>query len=201
MRVRVFALALSTALVPGSLAAQACLGMPSSDGQIGIAATGTSIDGELEVGGEFHVDVTGPASFRIEYNNGHDDGIGRTYGAMGAYELYLLDPSICGVAGAFHTSNAEPGHDQLGLNAGFGIGKTLQAERFTATIYAIPRYVYLIESRVVAGGGEADESSSEFMAEAGVTFGIAPLFVGGGLTLSTIGDGDPGFRIRVGILF
>ena len=201
MRVRVFALALSTALIPGSLAAQACLGMPSSDGQIGIAATGTSTDGELEVGGEFHVDVTGPASFRIEYGNGHDDGIGRTYGALGSYELYLLDPSICGVAGALYTTDAAPGIDQLGLSTGFGIGKTLQAERFTATIYAIPQYVYLTEYRTAVGGDETTESSSEFMAEAGVTFGIAPLFVGGGLTLSTIGDGDPGFRIRVGILF
>lgn len=199
MRAPALAIALS-ALIPAGLAAQACLGIPSSDGQIAIAGFGTAVDGEFELGGEFHVDVTGPASFQIGYDNGHDDGIGRTYSALGAYELYLLDPSICGVAGGFYTSDSVPGTDQFGITAGFGIGKTLEAERFTATIYAIPRYVYLTEN-VQVNGDDVSENSSEFMAEAGVTFGIAPLFVGGGVTLSTIGDGEPGFRIRAGILF
>lgn len=202
MRVRAVAIALTSAFVPAGVSAQACLGLPSSDGQIAVAASGTAIDDDVELGGEFHVDVTGPASFRFEYGNGHDDGIGRSYAALGGYELYLLDPSICGVAGLSYTSDSEPGVDQLGISAGFGIGKTLRAERFTTTIYAIPRYVYLVENRVdVVGTEDLDDTSNEFMAEAGVTVGIAPLFVGGGVILSTIGDGDPAFRIRVGIVF
>ena len=103
MRAPALAIALS-AFVPGGLAAQACLGMPSSDGQIGVAATGTAVDDDFELGGEFHVDVTGPASFRVEYGNGHDDGVGRTSAALGSYELYLLDPNICGVAGVSYTN-------------------------------------------------------------------------------------------------
>lgn len=201
MRAPALAIALS-AFVPGGLAAQACLGMPSSDGQIGVAATGTAVDDDFELGGEFHVDVTGPASFRIEYGNGHDDGVGRTYAALGSYEFYLLDPNICGVAGVSYTTDSAPGTDQLGISGGFGIGKTLEAERFTATIYAIPRYVYLTEYRTVElTGDEVSESSNEFMAEAGVTLGLDPFFVGGALTLTTVGDGDPGLRFRVGILF
>lgn len=198
MRVRFLAAAAALAFVPAGLAGQACLGLPSSDGQIGIAGTGTSTDGEFELGGEFHVDVTGPASFRIGFNNGHDDGIGRSYSALGSYELFLLDPSICAVGGVVYTTDPGPEIDnQFGIALGFGLGKTLEADAFSATIYALPQYVRLQQSTVL------DETvySNEFMGEAGVTFGFFPFFVGGAVTVSTVGDGDPGLKIRAGILF
>ena len=210
MRVRVLAGAVAAAaFIPTAVAAQACLGLPSSDGQIAVAGTGTLVNGDLELGGEFHVDVTGPASFRVGYNNGHtetfstpggdvESRIGRGYSALASYELFLIDPSVCAVGGVSYTSDAGPGvEDQLGINLGFGLGKTLQAESFSATIYAVPQYVRLQQKNVL------DETvhSNEVMAEAGVTFGFFPFFVGGGVTLTTIGDGDPGLRVRAGILF
>lgn len=212
MRIGVLTVALaSAALAPTGLAAQACLGLPSADGQIAVAATGTMVDGDPVLGGEFHVDVTGPASFRIGYNEGHTetfatpDGavearVGPSYSALGAYELFLLDPSICALGGVTYATDAGPGiDDRLGISLGFGLGKTLEADAFTATIYATPRYVWVQETASVAG--VAQTTSNEFMAEAGVTFGFFPFFVGGGVTLSTIGDADPGLRVRAGILF
>lgn len=198
MRVRVLAAAAALAFIPAGLSAQACLGLPSSDGQIAIAGTGTSMDGELELGGEFHVDVTGPASFRVGYNNGHDDGIGRSFSALGSYEMFLLDPSICAVGGLVYTTDPTPDIDnRFGITLGFGLGKTLEADAFSATIYALPQYVRLQETTI------RDETlhSNEFMAEAGVTFGFHPFFVGGAVMLSTFGDTDPGLKIRAGLLF
>ena len=168
--------------------------------------SGTLVNGDFEAGGEFHVDVTGPASFRVAYNNGHTEDlsgggevrIGRSYSALGAYELFLLDPSICAVGGGFYTTDAGPGiDDQFGIALGFGLGKTLEAESFSATVYAVPQYVRLQETTVL------DETlhSNEFMAEAGVTFGFMPFFVGGAVTLTTVGDADPGLKLRVGLLF
>lgn len=200
MRAAAFVLAVSGfALVPGALSAQACIGLPSSDGQIGVAFTGTAIDGEMELGGEFRVDVTGPAAFRIEYGNGHDDGIGRTYAALASYDFFLLEPSICGVAGVSYTTDPQAGiDDRLGLSVGFGLGKTLEMDRFSTTVYAIPQYVRVRDS---LAGSDESVSANEFMAEAGVTLGFEPLYVGGAVVLSSVGDGEPGFRFRVGLLF
>ena len=210
MRVRVLAVAAAAAaLIPTGLAAQACLGLPSADGQLGVAGTGTFVNGDFELGGEFHVDVTGPASFRVGYDNGHletfattegdvETRVGRGYSALGSYELFLLDPSICALGGVTYATDAGPGiDDRFGVALGFGLGKTLEAESFSATIYATPRYLWVRESTVL----DETVDSNEFMAEAGVTFGFFPFFVGGGVTLSTIDDGDPGLRFRAGILF
>lgn len=206
MRVRAFAAALvAPALVPAGLYAQACLGLPSADGQIAVGATGTVSAGDFDLGGEFHVDVTGPASFRIGYNNGHIESFGaedarvnRSYSALGAYELYLLDPSICALAGGIYTTDAGPDiQDRFGVSLGFGIGKTLEAEAFSATVYAMPQYVRFWETTLL------DETvhSNEFMAEAGLTFGFAPFFVGGAVMLTSVDGGDPGLKLRAGILF
>lgn len=206
MRVNALAAAVvALALVPAGVAAQACLGLPSADGQIAVGATGTVSAGDFDLGGEFHVDVTGPASFRIGYNNGHtetfgseDIRVGRSYSALGAYELYLLDPSICALAGGVYYTDAGPDiEDRFGVSLGFGIGKTLEAEAFSATIYATPQYVRFWETTVL------DETihANEFMAEAGLTFGFAPFFVGGAVTLSSVEGVDPGLKIRAGVLF
>lgn len=206
MRVSALAAALvASALVPAGVTAQACLGLPSADGQIAVGATGVYSAGDVDLGGEFHVDVTGPASFRIGYDNGHTETfgsaearVGRGYSALGAYEFFLLDPSICALAGAVYYTDAGPGiEDRFGVSLGFGIGKTLEADAFNATIYAMPQYVRFWETTVLDETIEANE----FMAEAGLTFGLAPFFVGGAVTLTSVEGADPGLKIRAGILF
>lgn len=205
---RVSALAgalLVSALVPAGVTAQACLGLPSADGQIAVGATGEFSAGDFDLGGEFHVDVTGPASFRLGYTNGHSETVGSTdvrvgrgYSALGAYELYLLDPSICALASGIYYTDAGPDvEDRFGVSLGFGIGKTLEAEAFSATIFAMPQYVRFWETTALDETIEANE----FMAEAGLTFGFPPFFVGGAVTLTSVEGVDPGLKIRAGVLF
>ena len=186
-------------------AAQACLGLPSRDGQIALAAAYGIGDDFDTLGGDFHADVTGPASLGFSYARdvgdaealpAGSDGDVNIYAARAAYELYLLEPSICGVAGIWFRDS---GVERLGVPLGIGFGKTLRGERVSTTVYALPQYVWLREDPNVAGVDAT--TSNEFMGEAGVTLGLLPFYVSGGVVVSTIEGEDARFLIRAGLLF
>ena len=187
----------------GSAAAQACIGLPSRDGQIAATAAYTLSDDHDALGGEFTVDATGPMSFGFGYSRdvGTDELMGggdrhvTTFDARAAYELYLVDPSICAVGGVWYQDSAV---EQLGVPIGFGFGKTLTGRAVSTTIYAVPQYVWLRES---PGGDLDDRTSNEFMARAGVMFGLQQLLFGGDVTVTTFGADDPRFALRAGFLF
>lgn len=190
--------ALATA---GTAAAQACLGIPSRDGAIAVSGSYADLEGRSEVGGEFHADVTGPGAFGFAYHTGTEDDAPSTYEVRGAYDLYLLEPAICAVAGLRYMDVESPAiSERLAVPVGFGIGKTLDAGRLAATVYAIPQYMWLREVRTDIEGNEFTDTSNEFTGEAGITLGILPLFINGAITLDTVDD-DPAFRIRLGLLF
>lgn len=182
------------------VAAQACLGLPTRDGDIAVAASYAASNGVSEVGGDFHADVSGPGSLGFAYRTGTDDSPGSSYEVRGAYDLYLIEPAVCGVAGVrFTDRTAVTGAERLAVPVGLGIGKTMRGDRLTATVYAIPQYMWVREDRS-APGIEDEDTSHEFTGEAGVTLGLRPLFVNGAITLDTLDD-DPAFRVRVGVIF
>lgn len=201
MRIRrLVVLALGGLLMGAATAsAQACLGFPSRDGDLVVAG---SWDGADEVGGDFHADVTGPGSFGFAYRTGLDDEDLSIYELRTSYDLYLLEPSMCLVAGLRFTdlgSDSEVS-ERLAVPVGFGVGKTLDTGRFATTVYAIPQYVWLREVRTTAVGGDDVGISNEFTGEAGVTVGVLPVFINGAFTVGTL-DSDRAFRIRVGFIF
>lgn len=190
-------------LAAGNASAQACIGLPTRDGDIVLMGNYAITEDYHAIGGEFTADATGPLTFGFGYSRdtGMDELIGggeqhvTTFHGRAAYELYVVDPSICGVAGfQYQDSNVE----RLGIPVGFGFGKTLNGPRASATIYAVPQYVWLQEK---PGGALPDETSNEFMAEAGVTLGLRHLLLGGALLVSTFEDDQPRFLIRAGFLF
>ncbi len=192
----------AAALVAGTAgaAAQACLGLPTRDGSIAVAASHAATNGTSRLGGDFHADVSGPGAFGVAYRRGADDGAGSSYELRGAYDLYLVEPAICGVAGLrFTDRTSDTGAERLAVPVGLGIGKALRGERLTAIVYAIPQYMWVREDRSVPGLEDV-ETSNEFTGEAGVTLGILPLFVNGAVILDTLDD-DPAFRVRVGVIF
>lgn len=181
--------------------AQACLGLPTTDGAVALAGSYMTVEGRDEVGGEFNADVTGPGAFGFAYRTDLADGRPSTYEVRASYDLYLLEPSICGVAGLRYMDVESGGvSERVGVPVGFGVGKTMDAGRLSATIYAIPQYMWVREVRADALGREDVGTSGGFTGEAGVTAGVLPLFVNGAITLNTL-DNEPGFRIRVGVLF
>ena len=184
----------------GGAAGQACVGLPTRDGAIALAGSYTTLEGRDEVGGEFNADVSGPGAFGLAYRTGLEDGPS-TYEVRGAYDLYLLEPALCVVAGVRYT-DVESGavSERLGVPLGFGVGKTLGAARVSATVYAIPQYVWLREVRRDALGAEEVDTSNAFAGEAGVTLGFLPLFANAAVTLDTVND-EPGLRIRLGLIF
>ncbi len=186
-----------------SAAAQACIGLPSRDGQIAATAALTLAEDYNALGGEFTVDATGPMSFGFGYSRdtGMDELVGggerhvTTFDARAAYELFLVDPSICAVAGLWYQDAAV---EQFGVPVGFGFGKTLPGRALSTTLYAIPQYVWLRET---PGGDLDDRTSNEFMARAGVTFGLQQLLFGGDVTVTTFGADNPRFALRAGFIF
>lgn len=183
-------------------AAQSCLGFPSRDGDLLVAgAYGLTADGGSEVGGEFHADVSGPGAFGFAYRTGLGDTETATYEVRGSYDLYLLEPAICLVAGVRYVDlSSGTTSERLGVPIGIGIGKTMDAGGLATTVYAIPQYMWMREVRTDVLGSELVETSNQFVGEAGVTVGLLPLFVNGALALSTADD-EPSFRIRIGLLF
>lgn len=193
----------ASALLVGAAgaSAQACLGLPTADGAIALAGSYTTVEGRHEVGGEFNADVTGPGAFGFAYRTGTEDGSPSAYEVRGSYDLYLLEPSICAVAGVRYMDGESGGvSERLGVPLGFGVGKTMDAGRLSATVYAIPQYMWVREVRTDALGGEDVETSSDLTGEAGVTLGVLPLFVNGAITLNSVNN-EPGLRIRLGVLF
>ncbi|HUG39728.1 MAG TPA: hypothetical protein VMM12_04550 [Longimicrobiales bacterium] len=181
--------------------AQACLGFPTRDGSIAIAASYGDMDGWTEIGGDFHADVSGPGAFGFAYRTGTGEGEPSTYELRGAYDFYLLEPAICVVGGVrFMDVGSAAVSERLGVPVGLGIGKTLDTGRFATTVYAIPQYMWVREVRTGALGDEVVETSNEFTGEAGLTVGILPLFLNGAITLDTLDD-EPTFRFRVGLVF
>lgn len=202
------AMLLSTA---AAAAAQACIGLPTRDGQIAVAGAYSRMDDLNAVGGQFHADVSGPFSLGFGYSREFGrseallDGVSgdvQIYDARASYELYLLDPSVCVVTGLWYMDNARPGvEERLGVPLGFGFGKTLRGPSASATLYALPQYVWLRQVDDVPDGDERVRTSNEFMGEAGVTFGFAPFYVGGAYLVSTVSDPDSRFMLRAGFIF
>ena len=178
--------------------AQSCLGFPSRDGDVVVAA---SWDDSDQIGGDFHADVSGPGSFGFAYRTGLDDGDPSEYELRGSYDFYMMEPAICVVGGIRFTDvGSTLVSERLAVPVGFGIGKTLDTGRFSTTVYAIPQYMWVREVRTPPLGGEDVETSNEFTGEAGVTLGVLPFFVNGAFTVGTL-DNDSALRIRVGLIF
>lgn len=197
------ALAAATLLfAAGSAAAQACLGLPTRDGQISLAGTAGSLDDDSRFGVEFNADVTGPAAFGFAWDGAGTEGDRQIFTGRVSYDFFLLEPALCAVAGVLYDDAPAPGiDDRLGVPVGIGIGKTLPAERFSATIFAVPQYVWMRESLAVPEGGDDSRTSSEFMAEAGVNLRFLTFYVGGSVLATTFDDADPGLRLRAGLIF
>ena len=183
-------------------AAQSCLGLPTQDGEISLAGVYANLDDDSHYGVEMTADVSGPAAFGFGYAGLGADGDRKIVSARASYDFFLIEPAVCGVAGVFFDDNPAPGIDErLGVPIGLGIGKTLRSPSFSTTVFAIPQYVWLREKQVLDGVTGDAETSHEFMAEAGVTLGFRPFFVGGSVVVDTFEGSDPGFRIRAGLLF
>lgn len=185
----------------GGAAAQACLGLPTRDGQIALAAAGSRTDGDTRYGVELAADVSGPTAFAFAYDGIDGEGDRQVFSGRVTYDFFLVEPEVCAVGGAlFDTAPGAGIEDRLGFPVGLGLGKTVPGPGFSATVFAVPQYVWVRETRSEIPD-EKTVSSSEFMAEAGVTLRLLAFYVGGSFLATTFDDSDPGFRLRAGLVF
>ena len=185
----------------GTAAAQACIGIPSRDGEIALAGTYVRGGDRSAVGGEFHADLSGPASVAFGYRTGIDESDQETYEGRAAYQLDLVEPALCAVAGVRFDEDPEAGiSERLSVPVGFGVGKTLQTTLFSTTVYAIPQYVWVRETRPdLIDGPSSTETSSAFNGELGLTLGLMPFMLNTALAVNTVDQ--TALRIRLGLVF
>ncbi len=193
--------AAALALLSARASAQSCLGLPTRDGDVAVNAVVDLGEGDPVYGGEFAADVSGPTAFRFGYSS-VGDGDARTFSALASYDFFLVEPSVCAVGGIVYVSEPGPGiQHRYGIPLGIGIGKTLAMRGYSATVYALPQYLWVREAFSDAFGHDRTGTSNEFQAEAGATLAVFPFYVGGAIVVSTVADSDPAFRVRVGIAF
>lgn len=198
---------------PSVVHAQACLGVPSMDGQVALEGSVTFTEGAQGYGGGVYANFRGPISLFGAYELTNFDDIeqnANSFGAGVAFELSVPSISICPGAGVNYTRihEEEAGEEatvsQIVVPIGVGIGKRITAgDNFFVTLYGQPQFLYIrtsldIDSSI--GSGSASESENEFGMVLGIRFGTAGVYAGGGVGLTTIEDSDPVFTVNVGVM-
>lgn len=197
----------------GGAAGQACLGVPTTDGQFSLSGGIGFSEGAKSYGGAFSADLVGPVSIGLGYELIDIDDIstnGNAFSGRIGFELAIPGVSMCPFGGASYARlheeefGVEATLSQVGIPIGMGIGKTFDAgSNLLVTLFGAPQFLYINASLDASGpGGSLDisESNSEFALDMGVRFGTTAFFAGAGVGITTIEDSDPVFGITVGVL-
>jgi hypothetical protein len=199
--------------LPSVLQAQACLGVPSGDRQIGVQGGMGITEGFKSYGGEVNANLTGPLSVGGGYSYVKPDDVdtnGNAFSGRAAWELPVAMMSVCPVSGVGYTRfHEEDAGESATVTAtvipvGIGFGKTLMAtENMFVTLSAVPQFLHIRNHMETTGtvNIEADESDNAFGADFGLNFGMRNFYAGGGVSITTIENDEPTFSFGMGILF
>lgn len=201
--------------IPTTVAAQACLGLPLSEGANAIGAEGSFSDGMKSFGPSIQLNLNGPIAVSAGYRISTYDDIdpnGHGVSGMIGYELQLEGVSMCPVTGVSYDRVSESEGNATGtvsstiIPVGLGIGKTFSSttESLAVTLSATPQFLYVKTSVGVSEGQGSitfSDSSNEFGATISAVVGTGTLFFGAGVTLTSIEESDPVFTIGISALF
>jgi hypothetical protein len=201
---------------PASVAAQACFGFPTSDGQFGLAGVVDFTEGTRGYGADFNANLAGPVSFILGYSLVDIEDIdtnGNSFRGLAGFELSVPSVSMCPGAGVRYSRaheasdvvQAEATATLITIPVGVGVGKQIAAgQNFYVTLFGFPHYLYVdakLTAKIPGQEFEFSDNSSEFGTDLGIRFGTSAFFAGAGVTLTTIEDSDPSFGLIVGIIF
>ncbi len=190
-------------------AAQVCLGLPASEGQI-------SLQGEVSAGGareavggrlglNFNTEYSlGFAVRRPEYATGRGLSIS---GALG-YEMEDYAPPVCFVIGVHHERIPVPEAADSALTMvpiGLGIGKRLGSARgLSLALFLLPEYLYVAKPRPE---GEYEDFWDELGARSqgrgtiGLLVATPFIFASGRVEISTLNNYTPTVTLGLGLTF
>lgn len=208
-RIAACAVAILIATVPSQVLAQACIGIPTIDGQFSLAGNFDTGNDTNQYGLTGSLDLIGPVS--IVANGGmfkpdDSDESGTTFGGTLAYELRPRTVSLCPLAGVDYSTidaeeeGVEASASALVFRAGLGIGKLLQAGNMNVTLFGIPHFMHIRTDFEVEGESLFDDSDNEFGATAGVRLSNRSVFGGAHVMFTTVEESDPTFGLTFGIM-
>jgi hypothetical protein len=198
--------------LPGVLHAQACIGVPSHDRQVGLQGGMGFTEGSKMYGGEATANLSGPLSVGGGYALVKPDNVdqnGNSFSGRAAYEVSVANVSVCPVTGIGYTRfHAEEDGEsatatQMVVPVGLAFGKQLMArETFSVTLSAAPQFLYINNKAETSGtiNMEVSDSQSEFGADFGINFAMRSFYAGGGVQITTLENSDPVFSIGLGVL-
>lgn len=202
---------MSLLLAPCVIHAQACYGVPTTDGAVSIIGAFSLTNGAKGYGGNVSANLTGPitlqAGFGITDIDDVDSNI-TSFNAGAGYELPHISFSACPFVGAGYSTWSETlqGIDvdftQTVIPVGLALGRVWSAgPTVDLNLYAAPQFLYF-RGRASASDGTTTitetDSSSEFGLELGFALGNGSVFGGGGVSITSIDDSDPVFTASVG---
>lgn len=200
------ALLFGTVLLPASLEAQSCLGIPQGTGTA--IAAGVSFPTDAK---SYHlqgVTTAGTALFLgagagiTSYDSDFLDVENETnLGAKVAFEIPALrqTASVCPQVGANYSFVENV--NLLSIPVGFGVGTTLplgEGGASTLTPYVTPEFIW---SRLSVDGVDETESDTYFAVTAGATLGFGQFLIGANVGKVFEEDTDAIFGVQAGFGF
>lgn len=209
---RTLTLAVGALFLPQLASAQACIGVPSSDGQFTLIGAAGFMDGAKSFGGGVAANLVGPISLGAGYRLVTFDDLdtnANAFNANAAYELSVPSVSICPATGIEYmrwsedVDNVKVTITSTVIPVGVGVGRSFVAgDDFLVTLFALPHFLYV---RGTVRGSEGNvsvsvsDSSNEFGSALGIRFGSRTFYAGAGVSITTIEDSDPVFSLSLGV--
>jgi hypothetical protein len=206
------ALAAMGALLPArAVEAQACIGVPVSQGTMALVGHAGTTGDVARIGGDFVANLNGPLTLGFGYLRAGEEAnrpARDTFSGRAALQMLLVEPMVCPVAGVRHTRWAPAalagGGDvrvlEFPLGVGIGATRAALAPGTGVTLFAIPQVVF--QRTTTSGlGGEHTATATEFEGEVGFRVGNPRFFGGASVVLSSASGADPLFGVSLGIGF
>jgi hypothetical protein len=190
-------------------AAQVCLGLPASEGQISLQAEVSAGGARQAVGGRLGL------NFNTEYSLGfsarrpeYETGRGLSLAGMLGYEMEDYAPPVCFVMGVQYDRFPRPGVEDSTttmIPVGLGIGKRLGSARgLSLALFILPEYLYVVRPRPE---GEFETFWDELNVRShgrgtiGLLVATPFIFASGRVEVSTLNHYVPTVTVGLGLTF
>lgn len=185
--------------------AQACLGLPATDGHLSIEVT-TSEPGP-GYGGRLGMNFNTPFTLELGLERPHHSGgRGTTIATDIAYKMLAYEPALCPFIGFRYEERPTSAGDDIArmIPIGLGVGRRLGSmHSLSLAVFARPEYLHVLDRRVDDAGTAFDglADRSEGRGVLGLLVASPFVYATGHVEVYTRDDLDPRFRLGVGMTF